>query len=235
MKRLSQQEAFEKASAAQFDTGCLSLGPWTSYSVLHDPKHLCFVLARYKFCSKMLQGKNDILEIGCGDAFGITVVAQGARYVLGVDVDDRLITNNSERLKPIKNLEFRNLNICDEVPTRTFDGIYSVDVIEHLDPPLEERFMGNTRACLKPDGVCIIGTPNITANKYATPRSRIQHINLKGHKELRALLDKYFVNGFMFSMNDEVVHTGYYPMAHYLFAVGVGVKPSAIPTRPGMR
>lgn len=30
--------------------------------------------------------------------------------------------------------------------------------------------------------------------------------------------------GFLFSMNDEVVHTGYYPMAHYLIAVGIGPK-----------
>lgn len=30
--------------------------------------------------------------------------------------------------------------------------------------------------------------------------------------------------GFLVSMNDEVVHTGYYPMAHYLLAVGIGHK-----------
>ncbi len=36
---------------------------------------------------------------------------------------------------------------------------------------------------------------------------------------MKALLEHYFENVFLFSMNDEVVHTGYYPMAHYLFAV----------------
>jgi hypothetical protein len=41
---------------------------------------------------------------------------------------------------------------------------------------------------------------------------------------LKALLDIYFENSFIFSMNDEVVHLGYYPMAHYLFGVGVGKK-----------
>jgi len=224
MKKLSQKKAFEIASSYQFDTECLSLGPWTSYSLLNDPKHMCFVLARYKYCSKMLQGKKDILEIGCGDGFGIPIVAQGARYILGIDVDDRLIRNNSERLKKIKNLHFMKMSICDEVPNRKFDGIYSIDVIEHLDVHLEKRFMRNSVRCLKKDGVYIVGTPNITANKYATPRSRIQHINLKGHNELKALLDKYFVNSFIFSMNDEVMHMGYYPMAHYLFGVGVGVK-----------
>ena len=36
---------------------------------------------------------------------------------------------------------------------------------------------------------------------------------------LKSLLSKYFHNVFIFSMNDEVVHTGFYPMAHYLFAL----------------
>jgi 2-polyprenyl-3-methyl-5-hydroxy-6-metoxy-1,4-benzoquinol methylase len=224
MKKLTQKESFAIASSYQFDTDCISLGPWTSYSLLEDPKHMCFVLARYKFCAKMLTGKKDILEIGCGDGFGIPIVAQGARYVLGIDVDDRLINGNNERLKKIKNLQFKKMSIVDEVPNRKFDGIYSCDVIEHLDPPLEKKFMENSVKCLKKDGVYIVGSPNITANKYATPRSKIQHINLKGHKEKRALLEKYFTNVFIFSMNDEVVHTGYHPMAHYLFGIGVGVK-----------
>jgi hypothetical protein len=36
----------------------------------------------------------------------------------------------------------------------------------------------------------------------------------------RRLTQKYFHNVFMFSMNDEVVHTGYHKMAHYLVAIG---------------
>ena len=36
---------------------------------------------------------------------------------------------------------------------------------------------------------------------------------------LHHLLKNYFENVFLFSMNDEVVHTGFTPMAHYLFAV----------------
>lgn len=224
MKKRSQKKAFEIASSYQFDTKQISLGPWTSYSLLHDPKHMCFVLSRYKFCSKILSEKKDILEIGCGDGFGIPIIAQNARYVLGIDVDDRLINGNRERLKKIRNIEFKKINICEETPKMVFDGIFSIDVIEHLDPHLEGSFMKNSCKCLKKDGICIIGTPNKTASKYATDRSSIQHINLKGHNELRELMGKYFVNNFLFSMNDELVHTGYYPMAHYLFAVGVGLK-----------
>jgi len=223
-ERLSQRELYEIASKYQFESEIISLGPWTSYSMLHDPKHMSFVLSRYKFAAKMLEGKDDVLEIGCGDAFGIPIVAQGVKSVLGIDVDDSMISDNSMRLKSIKNIKFQKYNICDGGLDQVFDAAYSIDVIEHLDAGLEKSFMDNTVECLKDNGVYICGTPNITANQYATERSAIQHINLKSQKSLKELMLQYFENVFMFSMNDEVLHTGYAPMGHYLFAVGAGKK-----------
>ena len=35
---------------------------------------------------------------------------------------------------------------------------------------------------------------------------------------------RYFHNVFVFSMNGEIIHTGYYRMAHYLFGMGIGLK-----------
>jgi hypothetical protein len=49
-------------------------------------------------------------------------------------------------------------------------------------------------------------------------------VNLKTHKELRELGLKHFHNVFMFGMNDEVVHTGYGPMCHFLWALCVGPR-----------
>lgn len=225
-KNITQKEAFEIASSYQFDTESISLGPWSSYSLLNDPKHMCFVLSRYKFCSKMIEGKESILEIGCGDGFGIPIIAQNVKYVLGIDVDDRLISGNRERLKKINNIEFQKIDICETIPNKIFDVIFSIDVLEHLDPHIENEFMNNSCKCLNDDGICIIGTPNITAKQYATSRSDIQHINLKSHETLRKLMGHYFKNVFIFSMNDEVVHTGFENMAHYLFGIGVGLKSS---------
>lgn len=222
-KKLTQKDAYKVGTDYQF-VSHIKMGPWTSYSLLHDPIHMSFVLARYKFCARMLAGKDYVLEIGCGDAPGTSIVAQFVKKVLAVDIDDRLIASDRERLSQIKNIEFKNFDISQEVPKERFDAAYSIDVIEHLDRHLNKPFFKNTVACLKKDGICIVGTPNITANKYATERSKIQHINLQSYKSLRKKLSKYFQNVFIFSMNDEVVHTGYYPMAHYLFGMGVGVK-----------
>jgi hypothetical protein len=41
---------------------------------------------------------------------------------------------------------------------------------------------------------------------------------------LKNVLERFFTNVFLFSMNDEVVHTGFSPMAHYLFCLCVGVR-----------
>ena len=74
------------------------------------------------------------------------------------------------------------------------------------------------------NGIFIIGTPTIQSQEYASITSKAGHVNCKDEKELRNLVSKFFRNIFIFSMNDEVVHTGFHPMAHYLFAIGVGKK-----------
>src|SRR5437870_3294293 len=152
MKNKSAKDHYKEGTDYQFETPELSLGPWTSYSLIHDPKHMSFVLARYKFCAKMLDGKADLLEVGCGDGFGMPIMAQNSRSVLGIDVDDRLINGNRSRLKHLRNVEFRNLDITKGVPERKFDAVYSIDVIEHLDEEVEKAFMENSVRAVKNDG-----------------------------------------------------------------------------------
>ena len=100
----------------------------------------------------------------------------------------------------------------------------SVDVIEHIEYDKEAAFIENIVNCLTPDGVLITGTPNVTASSHASSRSQVQHINLKSIQSLRDLMKRYFENVFMFGQNDEVVHTGYAPMCHYIWAVAAGKK-----------
>jgi 2-polyprenyl-3-methyl-5-hydroxy-6-metoxy-1,4-benzoquinol methylase len=223
--RKSAKKAYKEGTEYQFNTRELKLGPWTSYSLINDPKHMCFVLSRYKFCAKMLEGKRVIMEIGSGDGFGLPSIAQIAKKVYAVDWDKRLLEGNAKRLKHLKNVEYLHVDLNKSSPKVMVDGAFLIDVIEHLEPETEKIFFNNIVKCLKDDGVLIIGTPNITSFKYATPRSRVQHINLKSIQTLREMMARYFENVFMFGMNDEVLHTGYAPMCHYIWAVGAGLRP----------
>ena len=217
----------EVAALQQYEESAdgIAMGPHTSYQYKTDPKHLCFVLARYKFCAKLLGGRNSALEVGCGDAFGTPLVAQTVKQVLGIDWDEHLISSTRQRLSHFKNCEFRQHDIIEMKPfDRSFDAVYSLDVVEHIDPQLEETFMRNCCDSLSDKGLFILGTPNETAAEYGSPSSKIGHINLKSASALQELLSKYFETTFLFGMNDEVVHTGFLNMAHYLFGVGVGVR-----------
>jgi len=225
MKNMTQDKAYEKGIGFQF-VEPVKLGPIVSYSLRYDPIHLSFVLARYKFVARILGGKKRVLEIGCGDAFGTPIVAQFVEKLLAIDIDARLIQSNKERLKFLKNVEVATMEFGRVVPAGKFDAIFAVDVIEHVDPQKTEVFFNKISQSLEPHGVCLLGTPNIKAKKYASPQSAIQHINTKvqDHVVLKDNLSGYFHNLFLFGMNDEVVHTGFLAMAHYLWALGVGAK-----------
>ena len=115
-------------------------------------------------------------------------------------------------------------DIVNGVLPYQYDAIYSLDVIEHINREDEHGYLANLRGSLDDAGVLIIGTPSIESQQYASSQSKIGHINCKTGAELKALLQRYFVNVFLFSMNDEVVHTGFYPLAHYLIAICCGKK-----------
>jgi 2-polyprenyl-3-methyl-5-hydroxy-6-metoxy-1,4-benzoquinol methylase len=101
-----------------------------------------------------------------------------------------------------------------------FDGAYALDVIEHIPAERENVFVDNVVNSLTTEGVLILGSPSLESQAYASPPSKAGHVNCKTGKDLRVLMERFFHNVFLFSMNDEVVHTGFFPMAHYLFAIG---------------
>jgi 2-polyprenyl-3-methyl-5-hydroxy-6-metoxy-1,4-benzoquinol methylase len=205
--------------------GYIPMGPTASHIFRTDPRRLGILLARYKFCAKMLTGKKHVLEAGCGDSFGTNVVLQEVDAVHGIDFDPVFVDwcRDQARREEL-NATYEVVDLTVDRPTGEFDAAYSLDVIEHIERARENQFMANLCAAMQPHGVVIIGTPNVTAAPYASEWSQRGHINLKDHVELRTLLARHFENVFLFSMNDEVVHTGFSPMAHYLFAMGVGVK-----------
>ena len=199
------------------------LGPRASYELHHDPRHLLFVLSRYKFAAKMLANRGRVLEIGIGDGLGAILVAQAGNRVVGLDIEPYALENAADTSWTRERIRFatHDITTAPYLLDDPFDAAYSIDVIEHIPPELEARFMDNIVHSVGPTACVIVGTPNKTADQYASANARAQHVNLKTHAELAALMGRYFHNVFMFGMNDEVLHTGYPAMCHYLFALGV--------------
>lgn len=205
--------------------GLTSLGVEKSAGWHTDPKRLLFVLSRYKFVAKMLSGCDRVLEVGCGDGFPIRIVLQEVKSVHGVDIDPIFIRDIEERYDESWPFTFEVHDMLrGPVQGPPFDAAYCLDVLEHIPKNSEQVFLNNLCRSVDVDAPVIIGMPSAESQQYASQLSRMGHINCKSGVELKAAMSQFFKNVFVFSMNDEVVHTGYHSMAHYLFALCVGVR-----------
>lgn len=187
-----------------------------SWNFRNDPKRLPFVLSRYKFASKMGKNAQSVIELGCGEGIGAPILGENRRY-LGVDYDEPQIAAAKKIFKN-ERFQFESGDFFDRT-FGEFDLVVSLDVIEHIYQKYEETYAKALAANATDEGVVIIGTPNETTTPYASKLSREAHVNMYSQERLRALFEKYFYNVLCFGMNDEVVHTGFSPMAQYLFCV----------------
>jgi len=220
----TREPQYQECIEAVAERGFERLGLRSSQSWHDDPKHLLFRLARYKFVAKMLSGSEHVLEIGCGDAFGTRLVQQEVKALSATDFDAVFIKDVEARMVERWRFPVFTHDLLDGPIVGSYDGIYALDVLEHIAQKDERTFLKNAFAPLAQNGVGILGMPSLESQAYASPTSRAGHVNCKSMPDLKKLMQTYFHNVFMFSMNDEVVHTGYYPMAHYLFALGANKK-----------
>lgn len=204
--------------------GLESMGLMTSQAWYDDPKRLTFTLARYKFVAKMFAGRRHVLEVGCADAFATRIVAQEARAVTATDFDPVFVEDAATRVSDRWPITLVTHDLLAAPMPGSFDGAYALDVLEHIRPEDEDVFLRHMIAPLDVDGALILGMPSLESQDYASPISKEGHVNCKTMPDFKNLMTRYFHNVFMFSMNDEVVHTGYHKMAHYLFALCCGKK-----------
>ena len=197
----------------------IEIGPYFGHQIRNSPRHLLFTLSRYKFAARMLpqNQKSRVLEIGCSEGVGTQVLAEIGNTITAIDEDMHAIAQAQKTFdKP--NIKFISGNFIGR-DLGTFDAAVTLDVIEHIDQKEEDAFIQTIKNNLTPEGICIVGTPNDTATQYASKASQIGHINMFTAERLNTLLQKHFTHVFMFGMNDEIVHTGFYSMCHYLMAV----------------
>jgi len=183
-----------------------------------DPRRLAFTLARYKHVAKMLEGFGSVMEVGCADGFGSRIVRQHVGALFAIDADERSIEEARRAASPKWPIDFecRNLSELSCWPRWTFDAVYALDVLEHIEP--DDWFLTELR---RHAPVAIIGVPSKESQPYASEMSRLGHVNCYSGAALKKRLGKFWDHVFLFTMHDETLGTSYAPMAHYLLALCV--------------
>jgi 2-polyprenyl-3-methyl-5-hydroxy-6-metoxy-1,4-benzoquinol methylase len=203
----------------------ITLGRYLAYWFEHTPRRALYYSSYYKFAAKMIGKNKRVLDVGCSEGLGTWMLAAECGFARGIDSDEQAITV-AQGNWPKNKVEFVCGDFLEAVPGQ-WDAVVNFDVIEHIRPENVGRFWERIAANLVPHGVAVIGTPNETGQAYASAVSRAGHVNIYSAERLEEEMRRHFRHVFLFGANDEVIHTGFPPMAHYLLALGCKKRSNA--------
>ena len=123
-------------------------------------------LARYEFVLDFVKGMR-VLDLGCGEGYGSSMLADVADSVLGLDIDPRSIAHAKE-VYMSENLSFVEGDVA-KLPFKdgAFDAVVSFEVIEHIENP--GNLLKQALRILKTSGVLIVSTPNGAVKTASVP------------------------------------------------------------------
>lgn len=200
----------------------ISLGRYASYWVHHTPRRMLHSLSYYKFATKMIGQNKRVLDVGCNEGLGSWVIAKECGYCKGIDFEKQAIqTARNNFNDPC--IDFVKEDFLER-ESESFDAVINFDVIEHIYPEHASAFFGKIAANLHENGITVIGTPSQISQEFASAVSKKGHINIYSHERLKKELKEHFEYVFLFAANDEIVHTGYLPLAHYFIALACKPK-----------
>lgn len=138
----------------------------------------------YKEASKLISGT--VLEIGCGEGYGISELVQFSKKYIGVDKFDTYI---SEDIKKNNDIIFHKMEIPPllNIEANSIDFVVTFQVIEHIQD--DHYFLREIFRVLKPGGKLLLTTPNKLMSLSRNP----WHIREYTPFEMKDVLRKYFV------------------------------------------
>lgn len=127
----------------------------------------------------------NVLEVGCGDGYGLKILAPCCDSYTGID---KFPTHIDEAFAKTHNITFRQMEVppFTGMEDNTFDHVVSFQVIEHIED--DDQFVKEIHRVLKPGGTMMITTPNILMSLTRNP----WHVREYLTKELEDLCAKYF-------------------------------------------
>ena len=118
-QKSKDSKALWESVVEQIDAEPVVLSRKSSELYRTNPKHLVFWLSRYKFCAKLLEGHDQVIELGCGDGFGSAIVAATVNTLICTDIDEASLEDNKRRKTAAENVSFEYFDFREKpYPTR---------------------------------------------------------------------------------------------------------------------
>lgn len=136
----------------------------------------------------LCKGKT-LLDVGCGNGALIDKVKDKFNYVVGLEPDQELLNECLHRFEDIGHIDILPLSIEDiNMVDEKFDTITTLDVIEHVNDPLEA--LKHIRDCINPDGIFIMTAPREFDWVWRMLNKNPQHKTIHGLKGWCKLVER---------------------------------------------
>ncbi len=129
------------------------------YSTLDNPIEVPVQVAAYQLTlEKYIQSGDNVLDVGSGLGYGLTLMSSKASRVDGIDIDQRAVRQAQDLVR--QNEKIKEIQVYDGVhipyQDQTFDVVTCIDVIEHV-PAYLDLLLEMTRVTRR---VVVVSTPN---------------------------------------------------------------------------
>jgi SAM-dependent methyltransferase len=160
--------------------------PGTPGEIAHEHWH------RYAFTRALVAGLR-VLDVACGEGYGVALLAETAASVTGVDIDASTLAHARRAYAGRSNVSFvQGSATALPLASESVDVVVSFETIEHLPAADQPRMLAEFARVLAPGGFIVVSSPN--RPEYSDARNHVNpfHLHELDRGELAALLDGDF-------------------------------------------
>jgi capsular polysaccharide biosynthesis protein/glycosyltransferase involved in cell wall biosynthesis/SAM-dependent methyltransferase len=148
-------------------------------------------LHRYFFALQFCEAK-DVLDVASGEGYGSALLANTARSVVGVDVDEESVRFATTAYSGTK-VSFRQGDATSlPVDTAVVDVVVSFETLEHLAD--HEMFLREIKRVLRPHGLLVMSSPDRDVYSHGGPTHNPFHIRELDKSEFHQLIRAHFAH-----------------------------------------
>ena len=162
-------------------------------------------LYAYDFAVPYIKDKK-VADVGCGLAYGTSLMATHASEITGIDYDSDTIATNKNRYRQIVNLDFIQSSVPPlPLANNSIDVVTAFQFIEHIHK--RKEFIKDALRVLRPGGVLLMTTPNARKSLARNPFHVHEYTFDEMMKELQSTAADFVLKGLQ---GDEKVNSYYH-------------------------
>ena len=144
---------------------------------------------RYCLARDLARGL-DVLDIASGEGYGAAILANVARSVVGVEIDEAAVAHATAAYSAPNLRYVQGDALAIPLPDASVDVVVSFETLEHLRD--RDRFLLEVRRVLRPNGFFIVSAPDRLVYSVPGQVPNPYHLSELSAPEFTALLERHF-------------------------------------------